>query len=385
MRTRLALHNLLHNKIKTSVAVTGVAFAIVLMFMQLGFLEAVKASATVIYDVLDFDICIRSKDYLFLSEARTFPRARLTQASAINGVESVTPFWVTPGPWRNPKNGQRRAILCFGVIPSSPAFRDADIQNRVRSLIKRSDDLLIDTKSRSEYGPSNGSEFGPQDVGVVVEVNGHKTRISGVYTLGAGLASSGAAIVGERGFRDIAIGFPHDDISLGLIKVAKNEDVQQAVRKLKASLENDVDVRSRSEVHNAELTYWVYETNYGLIFQTGVIMSLIVGAAIVYQVLAGDVASLLSEYATLKAMGYSNRDLGFIILEQAILLAIAGFVVGIVTSRVLYAVTAAGAQIPIRMTAVNIATVFLLSVMMCVGSGLAALRKAFKAEPANLF
>src|SRR2546423_12183270 len=93
-RTALAWHNLWHQPVRSGVAVIGVTFAAVLMFMQLGFLEAVKASATVIYDILEFDICLRSRDYDHFSDARSFDRSRLSEAQAISGVAAAAPLYV---------------------------------------------------------------------------------------------------------------------------------------------------------------------------------------------------------------------------------------------------------------------------------------------------
>ena len=81
-------------------AVAGVTFAVVLIFMQLGFLEAVRTSATIIYNVLDFDICVRSTDYLYLSDSRSFVRDRLYQAESVAGVEKVMPFNLGLFMWR---------------------------------------------------------------------------------------------------------------------------------------------------------------------------------------------------------------------------------------------------------------------------------------------
>ena len=106
-KTPLAWHNLWHQPVRSGVAVIGVTFAAVLMFMQLGFLEAVKASATVIYDVLQFDICLRSRDYDRFSDARSFDRSRLSEAQEIEGVATVTPLWAGVLSWRNPHSGER--------------------------------------------------------------------------------------------------------------------------------------------------------------------------------------------------------------------------------------------------------------------------------------
>jgi putative ABC transport system permease protein len=381
MKTSLAWHNLLHNKFKTGIAIAGVVFAIVLMFMQLGFLEAVKASATLIYNALDFDICIRSKDYLHLAAASNFPRSRLIQSAGIEGIQRAAPFTIANTSWRNRFTGERRAILSFGTAPEESVFLDPQTQSRVKQLLVRPDDLLIDTKTRREYGPQNGERFSAQDHGMFVEVNAYRMRIAGDFTCGAGLSSNGTAIMTEDGLQRVSR-FPEGRISLGLVKITGTANLDQVVQELRKTLDSDVDVKSRQEVLSDELTYWVYETNYGLIFQTGVLLALVVGTAIVYQVLASDVSTMLPEYATLKAIGYGNRYLAAVVLQQAIALA---FLLGLPISQILYFVTSAGAQIPMRMTGQNTALVFLLSFMMCVCSGVAALRKAFQADPADLF
>src|SRR5690606_28059813 len=119
----------------------------------------------------------------------------------------------------------------------------------------------------------------------------------------------------ERGLQQIMPGLTEDQISLGLISVAEAADVEEVAGELQQLLGDELDVLTRGEVLSDELRFWVYDTNYGLIFQLGVVVSLIVGTAIVYQVLVSDVARLLPEYATLKAMGYSNTYLGGVILR----------------------------------------------------------------------
>jgi putative ABC transport system permease protein len=385
MAIKLAWHNLLHNKVKTGVAIAGVVFAIVLMFMQLGFLEAVKASATLVYDQLAFDICIRSKDYLNLADARTFPRQRLQQAAAISGVERAVPLSVAVGAWRNPQVGYRLAALCLGVPHASKVFRSAAIQGPVEKQLRQPDAMLVDTKTRWEFGPRDGKRFGKQDVGTRVEINNVAFQIVGEYACGTGLANGGAVIMEESALQQISPTLGPNAASLGLIRVAGGDDIQTVAAALRSALPDDVDVLTRPEVLRGEVAYWVYDTNYGLIFQMGVAISLVVGIAIVYQVLVSDVASLLPEYATLKAIGYGNRYLARVILEQSLAMAVLGFLCGCVLSLGLYALTAAGAQIPVRMTWTNFAVVLLLSVLMCAGSGLGAVRKAFQAEPADLF
>src|SRR6516225_7826194 len=100
MNIPLALLNLLHQKVRTLVAVGGVAFAIILLFMQLGFYGSAEASATVFLENLDFDILLTSPDYLDISRPGTFPRSRVYQALAVDGVADGAPLYLNFNFWR---------------------------------------------------------------------------------------------------------------------------------------------------------------------------------------------------------------------------------------------------------------------------------------------
>ena len=299
----LAWHNLWHQPVRSGVAVVGVTFAAVLMFMQLGFLEAVKASATVIYDVLEFDICLRSRDYARFSDARSFDQSRLVAAHEIEGVATAKPLWVGVLSWRNPQSGEPRAILTLGVPEGADVFNEASIQGLVDRNLVRPEAMLVDTHTRREFGPADGRKFGPADVGRMVEINQQELEIAGLYTCGSGLNAGGAVIVNERDFFRCVPQLFSDQASLGLIDVAEGGDVYAVAERLRAVLPEDVEVLTRGEVLETEIRHWVWDTNYGLIFQSGVLVAVVVGTAIVYQVLASEVTSRMPEYATLKAIG----------------------------------------------------------------------------------
>ena len=384
-RTPLAWHNLWHQPVRSGVAIVGVTFAAVLMFMQLGFLEAVKASATVIYDVLRFDICLRSRDYDRFSDARSFDRSRLNEALAVPGVAAATPLWVGMFSWRNPISGEPRAILALGVPDSAIVFQQPPLQELVDRALDHPQAMLVDTQTRREFGPAAGAAFGPADLGRQVEMNEKELQIAGVYTCGTGLTSGGGVIMGQHDFLRCLPQWPTDQISLGLVTVSPTSDPRIVAQRLQRTLPEDIEVLTREEVLSSEIMHWVWETNYGLIFQSGVLVAVIVGTAIVYQVLASEVASRMPEYATLKAVGYDNAYLVRVMLEQSLLLAAVAFIAGWSIAAVLYEVTAVGAQIPIRMTWPNLLLVLALTAALCVFSGLAAIRKAYRADPAELF
>ena len=200
MKTFLAWRNLVHNRVRTLVAVAGVTFAVVLIFMQLGFFGAVETSATVVYSALDFDLCIRSKDYLHFADSRSFPEARLKQAEGVAGVKSVSPFYVGIRLWRNPrpKKGEEYGVMVMGCRPQDPVFLRKDIQASARKLLVQEDMVLIDRLTRKEYGPKNGRRFGDEDIGVETEVMHRRVRLVGYFRLGTGFASNGAVLTTDR-------------------------------------------------------------------------------------------------------------------------------------------------------------------------------------------
>lgn len=384
MRIPLAWLNLLHSKTRTALAVAGVGFAVVLVFMQLGFLGSAQQSATLVFEALDFDVLVRSRHYLHLVASRTFPRDRLDQARSLAGVERAMPVYLGLNYWRNPHNGSQRAMLLFGVDPADPVFRDEDIQRKL-ALLTVPEFVLVDEKSRCEFGPKDGRRFGDADVGVETELSQQRVRIVGRFCLGMGFVADGAAFCSIRGFGRIRPGQAPGEVSLGLVKLRPGADADTVATALRDCLPDDVEVLTRSDVLGREVRHWVWETSIGLIFQLGVVVALIVGTAIVYQVLSSDVANHLPEYATLKAMGYSGNYLASVVLQQAVALAVLGFVPGLAVSAALYALTRAAARIPIDLTVSRVLFVLALTVTMCMVSGLGALRKVRSADPADLF
>lgn len=422
MRTQLPWHNLVHNRMRTAVAAAGVAFAVVLVFMQLGFLGSVETTVTQIYNALDFELLIRSRGYLHLSYPRTFPKARLYQAASVPGVRNVAPLYVELNTWRSPvatyeekgilarlkglfteqeqespvAQHKKRGILTMGIEPENCAFSLPEIKGQTH-LLTSQESVLIDRKSRKEFGPRNGRRFSNADIGQVAEVADRQVRIVGHFELGTGLAADGAILLNVEGFCRLLPGRTPDEVSLGLVKLEKGADPETVARRLNETLKRalststaeegppDVEVLTRAQVIQREKDRWIKETAIGAIFFAGVVVALLVGTAIVYQVLSSDVASHLPEYATLKAMGYGNWYLCGVVVQEAVILALFGFVPGLIFSEGLYVLTSRLSNIPIRMEWNRVLLVLVLTLGMCAVSGLAASRKVRSAEPAELF
>jgi putative ABC transport system permease protein len=395
-------------------AVAGVAFAVILVLMQWGFLHSVEITATSIYSALDFDILIRSKEYLHLIDARSFPRQRLWAAESVHGVASATPLYIEQNQWRNPHQrleiaplsearsaaspdlparaqgdlaaGTNRAILVLGIVPHDPALTLPEVRDQAVALLEPGT-LLIDTRSRPEFGPANRRHFSAADLDRVSELGGKRVRIVGLFTLGAGFAADGAAIVSDETFGRLFTHRTLNDVSLGLVRLEEGADAAQVQRALQQALAGaaDVEVISRREALHGEIDRWIGQTALGNIFSLGMFIAAVVGTAIVYQVLYADVLAHMSEFATLKAMGYRDRDLSKVILMEAVLLALMGFGPGVLVAFGLYRLTENLSGLPMAMGLDKPGYVLLLAVVMCTVSGLLTLRKLRSADPASLF
>jgi putative ABC transport system permease protein len=179
-------------------------------------------------------------------------------------------------------------------------------------------------------------------------------------------------------------------VAFGLIKLNEGESAEEIAQKLQSRYrlspsETSIEVLTRDEVIQFELDRWLGETPIGFIFTLGVLISLVVGAAIVNMVLGNDVASRLHEYATLRAMGYSNIYLSTVVLRQALLLAVFSFVPALGLAFILYSLTGLLANLTMEMNLARIGFVLLLTLLMCVLAGTLSLKKLWQAEPADLF
>jgi putative ABC transport system permease protein len=150
-------------------------------------------------------------------------------------------------------------------------------------------------------------------------------------------------------------------------------------------LPEDVKVLTRAEYIKFEEDYWKKESPIGFIFSLGVSMGFMVGVIIVYQVLSTDVNAHIREYATFKAMGYGNSYLLGVIFEEALILAVLGFIPGFIVPLGLYQLAANATNLPIYMTVVRALIVLLLTLIMCTLSGTIATRRLQSADPADMF
>ena len=366
------------------VAIAGIAFADILMFMQLGFQNALYDSSVRLHTNLSGDIFLVSPQSTALIAMKSFPQRRLYQSLAFEGIDSGSSLYVDFGLWKNPKTKKTRGILVIGFNPKNSLIALPEVQQNL-DKIQISDVVLLDQASKEQFGTKDIVADFNQGKTVETEVASRRIKVQGLFSLGASFGADGNIITSDLNFLRL---FPRRDkglIDVGVLKVKPGTKIDQLVLKMRQTLPEDVKVMSHKEFIAFEKNYWETGTAIGFIFTLSTAMGFIVGTVIVYQILYTDVADHLPEYATLKAMGYTTTYLLGVVFQEALILAILGFFPGLVCSVGLYNLTRNATSLPMLMTFDRATLVLILTILMCFISGAIAVRKLQAADPADIF
>jgi putative ABC transport system permease protein len=378
----LAWLQLTREKMRLLVALAGISFAVILMMIQLGFRDALFDASTTMHINLNTDIVLISPQSSSLIAMKNFARRRLYQTLSISGVESITPMSLGFGNWINPETRKPRQLLIIAYPPDADVFDLPGIKE-YQDRVKEENVVLFDEASRPEFGPI--AKWFREGKTVTAEVSGRKVTVGGIFKLGASFGADGNILTSDLNLVRILSTRSLSLIDVGLIKLKPGTNLAQALQDIRKALPEDVKVLTKSGFADFERAYWQSSTAIGFIFSLGSAMGFIVGIVIVYQILYTDVSDHLAEYATLKAMGYRSYFLISVVLQEALILSVLGYLPGFFLSIGLYKLTKDATSLPIGMTVERGITVFILAVIMCVVSGAIAMRKVQAADPADIF
>ncbi len=373
---------LVHNRARLAAALAGVAFANILIFMQLGFLGALVTSIRLPYDAFDADILVSASDMNTLSDGGPVPRQRMFEALSAPGVARATPLYFGKIDWKQP-DGTIRGLDVFGIDPAARSFRNPEINARLADLAN-ADVALIDRGIRN-VPPG---VFAAIDAGrpLRFEAKNRTLTVVSTFAIGGGFTTDGFLIVSDQTFFRLfpqrAAGAPNQI----LVTLEPGADRRAAVDRLRAILPAyDTAVRTVADAAAKEQAFQTTQRPVGIVFGFGIVIGVLVGLIIVYQVLSSDVADHIREYATFKAIGYRQSFFLELIFEEAVILAVLGFIPGFLFALGLYAIVAAVTSLPLAMTAGRALAVLAGTIAMCALSGAIATRKLARANPADLF
>jgi putative ABC transport system permease protein len=384
----LAWLQLAKQKVRFLVALAGIAFISVLMFMQIGFQDALYASATQVHKHLRGDLFLISSQYKSLTSTQSFPRSRLYQILGFNGIESVEPLYVQFAKLKNPLNGRKYPIYVLGFDPVKSIFRLPEIDQDFQ-LLKIPDQVFFDRAARPEFGPI--AEYFQKNKPISMEIFsylgtvGYKVKVSGLFTLGPSFGVDGNLIVSSSTFFRI---FPErraNELDIGSINLQPHVNPKTILATLSANLPDDVTVMTRQEFIDFEKSYWTLRTPIGFVFNLMVTMGFVVGVIVVYQILYSNISSHFVQFATLKAMGFRNKYLLNVVFQQAIILAVLGYIPGFAISLGLYDIAKDATKLPIIMDINKGLLVFTSVIIMCLTSGFFSTNKLRKVDPAEIF
>ena len=368
--------------VRLLVALAGISFAGILMFMQLGFRDGLFDASVTVHRLFDADLVLISPRSASSIRMAGFPRRRLIQTLADPSVEGVTPVHWGLMLWRNPETRRNRAILALGFNPDDPFFLDPGLAEQT-GVLKQKGRILFDRLSRPEFGPI--ADWYNEGKVVETEISGNRVRVEGLVSLGTSFGADGNLLTSTETFLDLMPQKSPGGIEVGLIRLKPGTNPDLAVERLQQRLPGDVTVLTKQGFIDFEQNYWKSSTSIGFIFTLGAAMGFVVGCVIVYQVLYTDVSDHLPEYATLMAMGYRMSHLLGVVMREGFYLAALGYVPAYLAGQGLYWFVRDATKLPVGMDPARAITVLVMILVMCMLSSLLAMRRLIDADPAEIF
>ena len=392
-KTPLAWMNLTHDVRRLAIALSGIGFAVLLMFTQVGFQNALFDSQVKLIDDLQGDIFLVSKAKFTLAAEKRFSISRVNQARSCSGVKGAYPVYseLTTSFLRKIVNGRGNRgfpLRSLGFFVDDPVFRSEEIIQQ-SNLLREPGTALIDRKSKKEkfdFDMNSGEKLRSYSL----ELARKKVTLVGSFDLGTDFAHDGNVVMSAESFANFyphrkRFGDPLSVVDLAVVHVLPDFTIEDVKERLEKTLDKDVFVLTRDEFRRAEVRFWDKSTPIGTVFMIGKLIGFVVGMVICYQVIYSDIADHMPEFATLKAMGYSTSYFIRLIVIESLLLSLIGFLPGTLVSRGLYAWLGERTGLQMLMSFDGIMFVLFATIIMCIASGLLAVRKLLQADPASLF
>jgi putative ABC transport system permease protein len=376
MNVPLAWRILTYDKRRTALALIGIFMAILLVFVELGFFYAVPRGGLLLYDNMRFDLLLTSNQYEYQAQPGAFSLSQLESVRSSPDVVEATPIYFGFAKWKSGEGDLWPDAFMIGFDPASHIFIPDSI-NRQTAVLDRVDTVLVDTSTRPI--------FGPLGTGRVVEIDDRKATIGGQYVLGTGFMGLGVALTSAANFARL---FPQHGsaiVNLGAIRLKAGADPGRATGDLQKLAGAGTRIFTRQELDAHETAYWTTRTSVGIIFGSGLLISLVVGIMIVYQIVSTQVGRQLPQFATLKAIGYRDRSLAATVSAMSLLIVIAGFIPALAAALGLYSLIRQETLLPVMMTEMRLLAVFAAALGMAVISALLSVWILRRADPADVF
>lgn len=373
MAPKLAYRNLFHDKLSLLVTLVGIVFSVVLVAIQCGlYLGSERTIATVIdrvtADLWVVPIGTKSFDDPSLLIGRE-KHAILSTPGVARAEEIVVGF----SAWRKPEGG-KKAFILVGLDYKNGGLRPWNIDEGSVEELDIPSSVAID---RSYF-----ADLGIEQIGDYAEINGQRVRVSAVTKGIRSFTTLPYAFTTVERARQF-VGANSEQATYQLVTLAPGADRDEVRASLRERLP-DAEVLTQDEFRTRSLNYWLFKTGAGMALISGAALGIIVGVVVVAQTLYASTKDHLNEFATLRALGASAGYIHAVILIQAILSALIGYLIGI--GLALAVVTAAkGSTLNVVMTPRLAMWLFALTIGMCIFAAISAIFKVTRIDPAGVF
>ncbi len=378
---KLAWLQLIQQRGHFAAALSGVAFAVTLMFSQFGLRDSLVDASIRLYQHMRGDIIMTSWEYHSQRGIPPVALHRFAEVLGVEGVDSCFPVQIGPFLLRNPKDDQEHPIVLVGFNPSDRVWDFTDM--RSFDSLKTQGTVLFDEKSRALLGPVVQMFAARNPVPIILAKQ--QVDVVGLIPLGPGFNNDGYMFSSDATYDGLSATTSSALPVIGVIQLKPGADLQQALRELKRMMPNDIRFATRAQFLEQEKQYWLTQTPVGILFSAILILGLIIGSVVVYQILYSDVTSHLPEYATMKAMGYSDGKLFQLVMLQAVYLSLIGFLPGAIIAQAIFVLLERATSLPFAMTLERSCEVYLLTLTMCGIAGAIAMLALRRADPAEIF
>ncbi len=385
---RLAYRQLTHRGPKLIGALMGVCVAIILMFTQVGFRNALYDSAVGIPRALDADIFIAGPTFHSWADSPPWmARSLLYEAEAVPGVRSVTSFYSSAIQVASPVDGHSLSSFLLAFPVTQPVFLRADINARLQQ-IGVSDQAIMDRRSRDDFEDIR-TAFDRQGITRITVLGASESLqktidIVGLFGIGPSFTIDGTVITSDLNYYRLT-GNPLDRVALGIVRVAPGFDADTVRDAITARLGSRARVFTKAAFLDNEVSYYANETPIGYIFRMGLIVGTVVGIVFISQALHGIVSDNIREYATLRAMGYPQRFFVMLVASIALVISAVSYLPSALVSWGIYRLAASATLLPLQMKLGDMLSILGVVAAMGLVATLLAIRKLRTANPVDLF
>jgi len=371
--TMLAVKNLLHDKVRLVVTLTGVIFALVLIAVQFGLFLGFLETSSNIVERSGVDLWVTAPGLPHVNGGSAQPERRRYKVLEVPGVAKAEPYTLGFGNWKLP-SGAKESVQVVGYDLESGMGGPAELVAGSGNALLADDSVIVDEHYRNKLGVTA--------LGQTAEINNVRARVVG-YTRGMLSFTTAPYVFTSFKHSQRYMNLDRDQTIFVVVKLAAGADAQSVKRALKAALP-DSEIFTNSEMAWKTKSYWVFSTGAGITTLMGAALGLLVGIVVVAQTIYAATMDHLREFGTLKAIGATNRYLYRVIVEQAVLSAALGYGVAIVVAMAVVNAARNGDALILLPPRVA-AGLFGLAVLMCIAASVISIRKATRIDPAIVF